>query len=373
MYIHELTEWPNFTWDTAALNSLLETAHNLEQHLSREMQKLGFADQSEASLRILTDDVVKTSEIEGELLDPALVRSSIARRLGLDSGGLPQKHRNVEGIVEVILDATQRHSDPLTQERLCGWHALLFPTGWSGPYQILVGQWRTAPMQVVSGAIGKEKVHFFGPSEIRMTEEMQKFLAWFESNATADPFIKAGVAHLYFVTIHPFDDGNGRIARAIADLVLARAEAQHQRFYSMSAQIRNERKAYYDILERTQKSTLDITDWLEWFLSCLIRAIEGANVVLNDVLRKVRVWSYLQNANINDRQRKMLNLLLDRELDGVLNTPKWVKMNKCSSDTALRDITDLLQLGVLEKGPGVGRKTNYVLRDPPKKTVAKEP
>ena len=291
------------------------------------------------------------------------MRSSIARRLGLDAGGVAKKDRNIDGIVEVVLDATKQCSQPLTEQRLCGWHALLFPTGWSGPFKILVGQWRNGSMDVVSGAIGKERVHFTAPGELRVPGEMDSFLVWFETESDLDIFIKAGIAHLYFVTIHPFDDGNGRIARAIADLLLARAEAQGQRFYSMSAQIRNERKEYYDVLEKTQKNTLDITAWLEWFLLCLSRAIESAQVVLKDVLQKGRIWKHLTNIEINQRQKKMLNLLLDGEFIGTLNTSKWAKMNSCSADTANRDIAQLVEFGVLERGPGKGKNTNYVVKN----------
>jgi Fic family protein len=365
MYIHDLAEWPNFTWHDGKLKPLLEEIRELQTALNTELNQLGFEDKTEASLRVLTQDVVKTSEIEGEQLDPALVRSSIARRLGLDVGGLPKVDRQVEGIVHVVLDATTNFDKALTQDRLFGWHASLFPTGYGGyGLKILVGQWRDdrdGPMQVVSGVVGKERVHFVAPDRLRLPSEMETFLAWFEEKASIDPIIKAGIAHFYFVTIHPFDDGNGRMARTIADLALARADKMGQRFFSMSAQIRNERKTYYDILEETQKGTLDITAWLEWFLICLTRAIHGARTVLQDVLRKVRVWKFLNTVEVNERQHKMLNLLLDKDFFGALSTPKWAKMTGCSLDTANRDLAKLVEYGILEKS-GLGKSTRYDLR-----------
>jgi len=370
MYIHDLAEWPNFTWNDGKLKPLLGEIRQLQVGLRAELNQLGFEDKTEASLRVLTEDVVKTSEIEGEQLDALLVRSSIARRLGLDVGGLAKIDRQVEGVVYVVLDATTNFDQSLTQDRLYGWHASLFPTGYGGyGVKILVGQWRhdrNGPMQVVSGAVGKERVHFVAPEQLRLPLEIEKFLAWFELKTSEacdiDPIIKAGIAHLYFVTIHPFDDGNGRIARAIADLALARADKMGQRFYSMSAQIRKEHNAYYEILEQTQKGTLDVTTWLEWFLICLTRAIHGAQTVLHDVLRKVRVWRFLNKVELNERQHKMLNLLLDQDFFGALSTPKWAKMTGCSLDTANRDLAKLVEHGILEKS-GQGRSTRYKLKE----------
>lgn len=313
-------------------------------------------------LQALTEDVIKSSEIEGELLDRDQVRSSIARCLGMDIGGLVHADRNVEGVVEMMLDATQNYGQPLTAERVHGWHAALFPTGRSGMSRIIVGAWRTSadgPMQIVSGPIGRERIHYEAPEAERLHAEMDKFLIWFET-AKPDPVLKAGVAHMWFVTIHPFDDGNGRIARAIADLALARAEGTAQRFYSMSSQIRSERKGYYDMLEITQRGDVDITLWLLWFIACLDRAFDGAEIILASVMRKARFWDSVAHQPLNDRQRKLLNRLLDG-FDGKLTNAKWATIAKTSSDTALRDINDLVQRGILVKQPGGGRSTNYSL------------
>jgi Fic family protein len=307
--------------------------------------------------------VLKSSEIEGEKLDRDQVRSSIARRLGIDIGGLTPADRDVEGVVEMMLDATQRYDEPLTGRRLFAWHAALFPTGRSGMAKIRVGAWRddkTGPMQVVSGAIGKERVHYEAPAAERLRDEMRKFLDWFENEKSTDPVLKAGVAHLWFVTIHPFDDGNGRIARAIADMALARCERSPQRFYSMSAQIRQERKAYYEILEATQKGELDITPWLEWFLDCLGRAFERAETILGAVLKKARFWEKYAATIFNDRQRSVVNRLLNG-FEGKLTSSKWAKLAKCSHDTALRDIEDLVEKRVLKKDAAGGRSTSYSL------------
>jgi Fic family protein len=327
------------------------------------MESLGFQFRQEALLRTLTADVIKTSEIEGEKLDAEQVRSSIARRLGMDIGGLKAIDRNVEGIVEMMLDATSHYDQPLTMERLFAWHASLFPTGRSGMRKIRAGAWRddsSGPMQVVSGPMGKERVHFEAPPADRLDSEMNGFLDWFNGNEEADWVIKAGLAHLWFVTIHPFDDGNGRIARAIADLALARSEGTEQRFYSMSAQIRQERQAYYEILERTQKGTMDVTRWMQWFLDCLGRAIEGAQITLGNVLAKARFWESLRDFPLNERQRLVLNRLLDG-FEGKLTTSKWAKLAKTSHDTALRDIMPLVERGVLVRNPGGGRSTSYSL------------
>lgn len=329
------------------------------------MEALGFQLRKEAVLRTLTQDVLKSSEIEGEKLDPDQVRSSIARRLGMDVGGLTQADRNVEGVVEMMLDATNRYDQPLTEERLFGWHASLFPTGRSGMTKIRVGEWRDdsgGPMQVISGPFGKERVHYEAPPRERIDIEIAGFLEWFNSTTDIDPVLKAGQAHLWFVTIHPFDDGNGRIARAIADMALARSEQSTQRFYSMSAQIRLERNAYYDTLEATQKGTMDVTDWQVWFLDCLTRAIEGAQETLSSVLFKAKFWDRFATEALNERQIKVINRMLDG-FEGKLTSSKWSKLAKCSQDTAHRDIVDLMKRGVLKKNPGGGRSTSYDLTD----------
>ncbi len=361
-YIHELPDWPNLRWSDEQLAQPLAAVRHRQGRLIGHMEALGFPLREEAVLRALTEDVLKSSEIEGEVLDREQVRSSIARRLGMDIGGLVQADRNVEGVVEMMLDATQNYAQPLTAERLFGWHAALFPTGRSGMSRITVGAWRTAeagPMQVVSGPIGRERVHYEAPASERLDADMSRFLDWFET-AAPDPVLKAGIAHLWFVTIHPFDDGNGRIARAIADLALARAEGSAQRFYSMSAQIRTERKAYYDMLESTQKGGLNITPWLLWFIGCLDRAFDGAETILASVMRKARFWESVAGQPLNERQRKVVNRLLDG-FEGKLTNAKWAAITKASSDTALRDINDLLRRGILEKEPAGGRSTSYSL------------
>jgi Fic family protein len=327
------------------------------------MEALGFKLRQEAVLETLTADVLKSSEIEGERLDAEQVRSSVARRLGMDIGGLKPVDRNVEGIVEMMLDATRQYEKPLTEERLFAWHASLFPTGRSGMRPIRVGAWRddhAGPMQVVSGPVGRERVHFQAPAASRLDAEMKIFLSWFNGNEEHDWVVKAGVAHLWFVTLHPFEDGNGRIARAIADLALARSERSSQRCYSMSAQIRQERAAYYDILERTGKGGMDITPWMAWFLGCLGRAIAGAQGVLGTVLFKARFWESVGDLYLNERQRLVLNRLLDG-FEGKLTTSKWAKLAKCSHDTALRDIAALVQGGILVRNPEGGRSTSYTL------------
>jgi Fic family protein len=363
MYLYQRDDWPQLHWDSGTLAGLLADVRHRQGRLLGEMKSLGFGLQEEAVLRTLTEDVVKSSEIEGEKLDPEAVRSSIARRLGMDVGAVAPADRNVEGVVEMMLDATRKYEQPLTDERLFGWHASLFPTGRSGIRRITVGAWRDdreGPMQVVSGPKGRERIHFEGPLAAEVAEEMQRFLGWFNGATAVDPVLKAGMAHLWFVTIHPFDDGNGRIARAIADMCLARSEQSAQRFYSMSAQIRLERNAYYDELEDTQKSRTDITPWQTWFLGCLGRAIDGAEVLLGNVLRKARFWERVASSKVNDRQRLVLNKLLDG-FEGKLTTTKWAKLTKQSQDTAYRDITDLVERGVLVRGPEGGRSTSYVL------------
>jgi Fic family protein len=362
-YIHNLPDWPRFHWNRERLADPLADVRHQQGRLIGNMEALGFQLRQEAVLETLTADVLKTSEIEGEKLDAEQVRSSIARRLGMDIAGLKPADRNVEGIVEMMLDATRNYQQPLSAERLFAWHASLFPTGRSGMIKIRVGAWRgddSGPMQVVSGPFGREKVHFEAPAAGRLDKEMAAFLDSFNQDRDIDPVLKAALAHLWFVSIHPFDDGNGRIARAIADMQLARSEGSPQRFYSMSAQIREERKAYYDILEQTQQGTMDITPWMDWFLGCLGRAIEGAHTTLGAVLKKARFWESIRAAPLNERQRLLLNRLLDG-FEGKLTTVKWAKLAKCSHDTALRDIQDLVTRGVLVQNLGGGRSTSYSL------------
>ena len=368
MYIHELQDWPRFHWNTERLAEPLASVRHRQGRLVGHMEALGFNLRQEAVLQTLTADVLKSSEIEGEKLDAEQVRSSIARRLGMDIGALKPSDCHVEGVVEMMLDATRHYDQPLTGERLFAWHASLFPTGRSGMTKIRVGGWRddgTGPMEVVSGPIGKERVHFQAPPAKRLDGEMQAFLDWFNANADVDLVLKAGLAHLWFVTIHPLDDGNGRIARAIADMVLARSENSPQRFYSMSAQIRQERGAYYDILEETQKGTLDITPWMEWFFGCLGRAIDGAQSTLSSVLAKARFWESIADVTLNERQRLVLNRLLDG-FEGKLTTSKYAKLAKCSQDTASRDILPLVERGILVRNPEGGRSTSYALAASPR-------
>jgi Fic family protein len=363
MYIHEQSAWPGFRWDHESLLATLAAVRHRQGRLIGRMEGLGFRLREEAVLDTLTHDVVKSSEIEGEVLDREQVRSSIARRLGLDIGALTPADRDVEGVVEMMLDATQHHGGALSEERLFGWHASLFPTGRSGMRLIRTGAWRddsTGPMQVVSGPIGKERVHFQAPGAARVEREMKVFLDWFNRPPEIDPVLKAGLAHLWFVTIHPFDDGNGRIARTIADMGLASSEGSPKRFYSMSAQIRVERNDYYSILERTQKGTLDVTPWMRWFLGCLDRAFDGAELTLATVLRKARFWENHAGEAFSDRQLKIVNRLLDG-FEGKLTTSKWAKLARCSQDTASRDINELIRRGILAKDPAGGRSTSYSL------------
>ncbi|MGC8541315.1 MAG: Fic family protein [Phycisphaerae bacterium] len=363
MYIHERGRWPEFQWDANRFAALLADVRHLQGHLLGRMESLGFQLCQEARLETLAQDVVKTSAIEGQVLDTQSVRSSLARRMGVDIGALPQIDRNVEGIVEVMLDATGNFSEPVTRERLFGWHAALFPTGRSGLRRITVGSWRTkesGPMQVVSGPIGREQIHYEAPGRERLKKEMACFIKWCNRPGHADPVINSAIAHFWFVTIHPFEDGNGRIARAIADMFLARSEKTQQRFYSMSAQIQKERNSYYDVLESCQKGTLDITTWIHWFLLCMQRAIGASERMLEAVLIKSRFWKAHADESFNDRQRKVLNRLLNK-FEGNLTTSKWAILAKCSQDTALRDIGDLLQRRVLIRDQAGGRSTKYTL------------
>ena len=362
-FIHELPDWPKFTWKQERLAGLLASVRYRQGRLLGRMEGLGFSLKAEATLQTLTLDVLKSSEIEGEVLDHAQVRSSIARRLGIDIGALAPADRHVDGVVEMMLDATQNHAATLTADRLFGWHAALFPTGYGWIHKLLVGRWRDdakGPMQVVSGGYGKERVHFEAPAAERLGQETAAFLRWFARDDDLDAVLKAGVAHLWFVTLHPFEDCNGRIARAIADMALARSEASPQRFYSLSSQIRVERTAYYDLLERTQRGGLDITPWLEWFMGCLGRAIGSADATLGNVLRKARFWQAHGTEPFNERQRTLLNRLLDG-FEGKLTSSKWAKLAKCSQDTALRDILELVERRILSRDPGGGRSTSYSL------------
>ncbi len=362
-YIYEQSDWPHFTFDETIVGERLPAISRGQGRLLGRMEALGFELQQEAELQTLTEDVLRSSEIEGEILDKQQVRSSIARRLGMDIPGLVKPDHTVEGVVEMMLDATRNYDQPLTEDRLFGWHAALFPTGRSGMYKITVGDWRTdekGPMQVISQKGRREIVHFEAPAADLIPNEMKQFLAWCEASYAGDMNIKAAIAHLWFVTLHPFDDGNGRTARAIADMMLARAEGSPHRFYSMSAQIQREHKSYYEILEATQKGGLDITPWLVWFLDNLEKAIEGAEDITANVLAKARFWSDHANRNFNDRQTKMLNRLFDG-FDGKLTSSKWAKICKCSQDTATRDINDLMDQNILVKEPGGGRSTSYAL------------
>ena len=363
-YIWQQPAWPHWEYDEKRLTPLLTAVHHEHGLLQGRLRNLGLGQSNEATLATLTSDVLKSSEIEGEILDPDTVRSSLARRLGIPSGALHQPDMQVEGVVSMVLDATQNFNEPLSDERLFNWHSGLFPTGYSGDFRILVGTWRddaSGPMQVVSGPLGHEKVHYEAPPAGQMPKEMSSFLDWFNKTQNLDPFVKAGLAHLWFVTLHPFEDGNGRIGRAVSDMVLAQGEKSKQRFYSLSAQIRKDRENYYRLLERTQKDSLDVTGWLEWFLSALLRAQEGAESLLDEVLLKARFWQHWAETSLNSRQIELLNRLLDG-FDGNLTNRKWAVIAKCSSDTALRDITELLDKGVLMKAAAGGRSTHYQLR-----------
>ncbi|MGI8600437.1 MAG: Fic family protein [Chitinophagaceae bacterium] len=365
-YIHQLPNWPQFHWDQNKLAKILAEVRHRQGRLLGRMEGLGFNLQKEATLQTLMLDVLKSSEIEGEILDREQVRSSIARKLGMDIAGLVPADRHVEGVVEMMLDATQNYKNELTDERLFGWHAALFSTSRSGMNKIVVGGWRANkkddPMQVVSGPMGREIIHYEAPDSEILDKEMKRFCDWFNKENSIDPVMKAALAHLWFVTIHPFDDGNGRIARAIADMQLARADGTPQRFYSMSAQIRKERADYYNILEETQKETLDITKWMEWFLTCLDRAFTSTDETLVVVLKKARFWEKHAESSFNGRQVLLLNKILNG-IDGKLTSSKWAKMAKCSQDTAMRDIQNLMDRQILVKESSGGRSTSYVLAD----------
>ncbi len=361
-YIYEYNNWTDFSWHDKAINAVFGEVRLMQGKIIGQMNTLGFSAKEEATLNALTLDIVKSSEIEGELLNHDQVRSSIARRLGINTAGLVASSRHIEGVVEMMLDATQRYMLPLTEKRLFGWHAALFPTGFSGPYSIEVGRYRTGDMQVVSGAMGKEKVHYEAVKPELVKTEMDKFLDWFNNENSLDPVMKAAIAHFWFIIIHPFDDGNGRIGRAISDLLLARAEGSGERFYSMSSQILAERKIYYEVLQKVQHSSGDITEWIDWFLHCLKNAMLSTESTTQKILRKAEFWKLHEHTPINERQRLMLNKLFDN-FEGKLQTSKWAKIVKTSSDTALRDIKDLVEKGILKQSEGGGRNANYELVD----------
>jgi len=359
-YIYNNKNWTSFTWDEKAINSVFGEVKMMQGKLIGQMNAMGFSAKEEVTLSALTLDVVKSSEIEGEFLNYDQVRSSIARRLGINSGGLIQSNRHIEGVVEMMLNATQNYDTPLTEQRLFGWHAALFPTGYSGPYKIEVGKYRTEEMQIVSGAMGKEKLHYEAVEAQQVKPEMNYFLKWFNNDGKFDPVIKAAIAHFWFIIIHPFDDGNGRIGRALTDMMLSRAENSAERYYSMSNQILVERKRYYEVLQKVQHSTGDITEWLEWFLHCLKNSMHATENIMRKILRKAEFWKLHEHTPINHRQRLMLNKLFD-DFEGKLQTSKWAKMTKSSNDTALRDIKDLIEKGILKQTDEGGRSANYIL------------
>lgn len=363
LYIHQNKKWPSFIWDIENVNLALSALHLKQGVLLGQIQSLGFQLSEDAFVQTLTEDILKSSEIEGEHLNKKQVRSSVVRKLGIEKAGLIASNRSIDGVVEMMLDATQKYSTELTKERLFGWHALLFPDGLSGLHKIKVAKWRDdskGPMQVVSGGYRKEKIHFEAPPAKNLNKEMAVFLSWFNGDRKIDPVLKAAVAHFWFVTIHPFEDGNGRIARAIADMQLARADGSQRRFYSMSAQIQIDVKKYYTILELSQKSSLDITKWLIWFFDCLVKSFELTQINLDIIFKKTHFWDKLADQNLNARQRIAINKLLDH-FTGKMTTSKWAKIAKCSQDTALRDISDLVHKNILRKESGGGRSTSYVL------------
>mgnify|MGYP003510436540 FL=1 len=361
-YIYNNSNWTHFTWDDQAINAVFGELKLLQGNIISQMNLLGFSAKTEAKLGALTLDVVKSSEIEGELLNYNQVRSSIARRLGINIAGLVESNRHIEGVVEMMLDATQRFEQKLTHKRLFGWHAALFPTGYSGPYAIEVGKYRTGEMQVVSGAMGHEKIHYEAVDAKKVKSEMTRFLDWLNNNNQLDPVMKAAIAHFWFIIIHPFDDGNGRIGRAISDMLLARSENSAERFYSMSSQILIERKQYYKVLQKVQHSSGDITEWLNWFLHCLKNAMLTTQDTLQRILRKTEFWKLHENTAINERQRIILNMLFDG-FEGKLQSSKWAKITKVSSDTALRDIKDLIEKGILKEIGDGGRLVAYGQED----------
>ncbi|RZL31107.1 MAG: Fic family protein [Pedobacter sp.] len=359
-YIYQHQNWTNFTWQDKAINTVFGEVRHLQGKIAGQMSSLGFSTKEETNLTTLTLDVVKSSEIEGEKLSYEQVRSSIARRLGMDVGGLVPTDRDVEGVVEMMLDATQNFLQPLTEDRLFSWHSALFPTGRSGMYKIEVGSYRTGEMQIVSGAMGKEKIHYQAVDHKLVKQEMDNFLDWMNESKDIDLVLKSAIAHFWFIIIHPFDDGNGRIARAISDLLLTRADGSSERFYSMSSQILLERKRYYEVLQKVQHSSGDITEWIDWFLHCLKNALLETEISLKKVVYKAEFWKIHENTPLNERQRLILNKLLDG-FEGKLKSSKWAKIAKCSTDTALRDIKDLMEKGILQQEEQGGRSTNYEL------------
>ncbi|MBP8915182.1 MAG: Fic family protein [Chitinophagales bacterium] len=361
-YIYEYKNWTDFTWEDTAINTIFGEVRLLQGKIIGQMNALGFYAKEETTLTALTTEIVKSSEIEGELLNYEQVRSSIARRLGINTGGLVPSSRHIEGVVEMILDATQHYELPLTVKRLFGWHAALFPTGYSGPYEIEAGQYRTGKMQVVSGAMGKEKVHYEAVKPEVIKKEMDKFLDWFNKENCIDQVLKVAIAHFWFIIIHPFDDGNGRIGRALSEMLLARSEGSGERFYSMSSQILLERKRYYEVLQKVQHSSGDITEWLNWFLHCLKNAMLSTENITKKILRKAEFWKLHEHTPINERQRLLINKLFDG-FEGKLQTSKWAKIAKTSTDTALRDIKDLVEKNILQQTADGGRNANYVLVD----------
>ncbi len=361
-YIYEYNNWTNFSWQDKAINVVFGEVRLMQGKIIGQMNALGFFAKEEATLTALTLDVVKSSEIEGELLNYDQVRSSIARRLGINAAGLVSSSRHIEGVVEMMLDATQRYTLPLTEKRLFGWHAVLFPTGYSGPYLIEVGQYRTGEMQIISGAMGKEKVHYEAVKPELVKIEMDKFLDWFNNEKHLDPVLKAAIAHFWFIIIHPFDDGNGRIGRALSDMLLACAEGSGDRFYSMSSQILTERKLYYEVLQKVQHNSGDITEWIDWFLHCLKNAMLSTENTTQKIVRKAAFWKLHEHTPINERQRLILNKLFD-DFEGKLQTSKWAKITKTSTDTALRDIKDLVEKSILKQSYEGGRNANYELVD----------
>lgn len=366
IYIHEKDNWNNFTWNEKLVSKKLAETRNLQGRLLGKMESLGFDLQDEAVLNTITLEIVKSSEIEGEILDLEQVRSSVARRLGIELVGAIESERHIDGIVEMMLDATQHYDLPITKDRLFGWHSSLFPTGWSNMHKITVADWRkdtTGPMQVISGAMGKEKIHFEAPNSDRINSEIETLINWIELQNDIDPVLKSAIVHLWFITIHPFEDGNGRITRAITELLLARSDNSVKRFYSMSSQIGIERKQYYEILEKTQKGNSEITEWILWFLECLKNSFESTSELLSKILLKAEFWKVNTKTILNKRQQTMLNKLLDG-FDGKLTTSKWGKICKCSQDTALRDIQDLMKKGIIQKEKSGGRSTNYELKMP---------
>jgi Fic family protein len=361
-YIYQRKKWTDFTWQQQTISEIYGEVRHLQGKVNGIMNTVGFPQKEETLLHTFTYDVLKSSEIEGEILNYEQVRSSIARRLGINTAGIVPSARNIEGVVEMMLDATQNYAQPLTEERLFGWHAALFPVGYSGMYKIDVGCYRSGEMQVVSGAMGHEKIHYQAMAPQFVKQEMDKFLEWFNNEQTVDAIIKAAIAHFWFIIIHPFDDGNGRMARTISDLQLARAEKSQQRFYSVSSQILLERKQYYGVLQKAQHRDSDITEWLQFFLNCMKNALLTSEKITENILQKAKFWNLHKHTGINERQRLILNKLLDGDFQGKLKSSKWAKMAKCSTDTALRDIKDLIEKGILQQDGQGGRSTSYKLR-----------